>query len=107
MAGSSIYAVLAVLGLPYVVTALPLFVQPKLPEIMKILGSQSGAALAWLHFIATDLFVGRWVFLDSRKNDMNVFLMALILFFTAMLCPLGFILYLVARAATRPKAVFA
>jgi Domain of unknown function (DUF4281) len=26
-------------------------------------------AAAWSHFIAQDLFVGRWVYLDSRKNS--------------------------------------
>ena len=94
----------AILAIPRMASVLPLFMLPKLPAIMELLGSQSGAALAWLHFIGVDLFVGRWIYLDSRKNGMNVALMAPILFFTAMLCPFGFILYSIARAVARPSA---
>ncbi len=94
----------AILELPYITTAIPLFANPKLPKIMELLGTESGASLAWLHFIAADLFVGRWIYLDSRKHNMNVWLMIPILCFTALLCPLGFIIYIVVRGVTKPQA---
>jgi hypothetical protein len=97
----------AVLELPSALPALALFVRPNLPDIMKLLGSESGATLAWLHFIAADLFVGRWVYLDSREHNMNVWLMGPILFLNSMLCPLGFVLYLIARKLTVPTAAMA
>ncbi len=94
----------AVLEIPNALPALLLFTRPNLPGIRALLGSESGATLAWLHFIAADLFVGRWVYLDSRKYNMNVWLMGPILFLNSMLCPLGFVLYLIARKLTVPTA---
>ena len=92
----------ATLEIPYYLSALPLFVNPKLPAMRELLGSETGATLAWIHFIGVDLFAGRWIFLDSRKYDMNAWLMAPVLFMTAMFCPAGVLLYLVARRATHP-----
>ena len=34
----------------------------------KGLGSEAGTATAWAHFIAQDLFVGRWIYLDGLRN---------------------------------------
>ena len=51
------------------------------------------------HFLAFDLFVGRWVYLDSRERGISAWLMAPILLVVLMLGPLGFILYLVVRTA--------
>ena len=94
----------AVLEIPNALPDLPLLVRPHLPSIMKLLGTEPAATLAWLHFIAADLFVGRWVFLDSREHNMNIWLMGPILFFNSMLCPFGFVLYLIARKLTVPTA---
>jgi|SRR5579871_373447 len=93
----------AILEIPYYLSALPLFVNPKLPAMRELLGSEWGATLAWLHFIAVDLFAGRWIYLDSRKLAMNVWLMAPILFMSAMFCPAGITLYLIARRLTHPE----
>jgi hypothetical protein len=38
--------------------------------IAYLLGSPVGAATAWLHLIAFDLFVGRWIYLDSRPRSL-------------------------------------
>jgi Domain of unknown function (DUF4281) len=34
-----------------------------------VLALQVAVADGWAHFIAQDLFVGRWVYLDSRRNN--------------------------------------
>ncbi|NJN43900.1 MAG: DUF4281 domain-containing protein [Anaerolineae bacterium] len=36
--------------------------------ISTLLGNPSGATIGWAHFLAFDLFVGRWAYLDSRER---------------------------------------
>lgn len=73
---------------------------PTLPVIAAVLGSPAGATIAWAHFLAFDLFVGRWAYLDSRKLGLNAWLVSPVLFLTLMLGPLGFLLYLALRSKT-------
>jgi apolipoprotein N-acyltransferase len=67
---------------------------PELSGVAALLGSPVGATIAWLHFLAFDLFVGRWIYLDSRERGVNGWFMAPVLFLTLMLGPCGFLLYL-------------
>jgi len=71
--------------------------QPTLSGMAALLGSEIGATIGWVHFLAFDLFVGRWIYLDSREKNISAWLMAPILFFTLMLGPLGFLSYLLLR----------
>jgi hypothetical protein len=73
---------------------------PELSGIAALLGSPAGATIAWLHFLAFDLFVGRWIYLDSRARRITAWAMAPVLFLTLMLGPFGFLLYLIARQAS-------
>jgi hypothetical protein len=106
-------------ALLYLALALPRFgelfaavASPTLPGIAAVLGTPAGAMLAWAHFLAFDLFVGRWAYLDSRERGVSALLMAPVLFLVLMLGPIGFLLYLALRAAygltrrpaTRPAA---
>jgi len=70
---------------------------PELSGIAALLGSPVGATVAWLHFLAFDLFVGRWIYLDGRERGVPAWVMAPVLFLTLMLGPCGFLLYLIAR----------
>src|SRR5262250_2771302 len=88
----------AALVLPRVGTIWPAVTKPTLPGMAALLGSPEGATIAWVHFLAFDLFIGRWIYLDSRERRLSALLMAPILFFTLMLGPLGFLAYLVLRA---------
>jgi hypothetical protein len=92
-------------ALLYLALALPRFgelfaavTSPTLPGIAAVLGTPAGATLAWAHFLAFDLFVGRWAYLDSRERGISAWLMAPVLFFTLMLGPIGFLSYLAVRA---------
>lgn len=80
-----------------------------LASMQALLGSGTGAAAAWAHFIAFDLFLGRWIFLDSRERGIPALVVSPLLVFTIMLAPLGVLVYLVVRAlrAPRPQAVAA
>src|SRR5262245_2716671 len=70
---------------------------PELSGIAPLLGSPAGATIAWLHFLAFDLFIGRWIYLDGRERGITPWVMAPTLFLTLMLGPCGFLLHLIAR----------
>src|SRR5215471_400488 len=70
---------------------------PELSGIAALLGTPVGATIGWLHFLAFDLFVGRWIYLDGRERGGAAWVMAPVLFLTLMLGPCGFLVYLIAR----------
>ena len=70
---------------------------PELSGIAALLGSPVGAMIGWLHFLAFDLFVGRWIYLDGRERGVAAWVMGPVLFLTLMVGPCGFLLYLIAR----------
>ncbi len=97
-------ALYVVLVLPGILQIFPALANPSLEGISGLLGTPAGATIAWVHFLAFDLFVGRWVYLDSRERNLSPLLVSPILFVVLMLGPLGFLLYLVLRQIlTRPS----
>jgi hypothetical protein len=97
-----VYAALVVPRLPELLGEIA---RPELPKIAALLGTSAGATIGWLHFLAFDLFVGRWVYLDSRDRGLSALLMAPVLFLTLMFGPIGFLLYLAVQGAVPGKAV--
>jgi Domain of unknown function (DUF4281) len=73
---------------------------PELPGIAALLATPLGAMIGWLHFLAFDLFVGRWIYLESRKRRITAWIISPVLFLTLMLGPCGFLLYLIVRRAS-------
>lgn len=71
---------------------------PTLGAVQTLLGSAEGATVGWVHFLAFDLFVGRWAYLDARKIGLTAWISSPVLFFILMLGPFGFVLYLLARS---------
>lgn len=65
--------------------------------VADILGSREGAAVAWVHLLAFDLFVGRWAYLDSQERRIHPLAMTPILWATFLLGPVGLLLYLILR----------
>ena len=97
----------------YLAVALPVFgdlwtavSRPSLPVLQAFLATPAGAAALWAQVIAWDLFIGRWMYLDSRDRGVHPLLMAPILVLTILLSPIGLLLYLgvrvVARTTTAP-----
>lgn len=92
-------------ALLYAVLVLPRFAEiftavsnPTLYGITTLLGDPAGATIAWAHFLAFDLFVGRWVYLDGRSHRISAWFISPILLLLFMLGPVGFLFYLVVRA---------
>ncbi len=89
----------AVLVLPSFMGVLTAVANPDLAGIRALLGTPAGATIGWVHFLAFDLFVGRWLYLDSRERGLSPWLVSPVLLLTLMLAPIGFLVYLLARAA--------
>jgi len=87
----------AALVLPNLDTVFPAVASPTLEGIRDLLGTADGAAAAWAHMIAFDLFVGRWAWLDGRTRRMPALVMSPILVLTILLGTLGLLVYLLAR----------
>jgi hypothetical protein len=56
------------------------------------------ATASWLHMLPGDLFIGQWIYLDSRKRNLSPWLVSPTLFLTCMSGSIGFILYLIVAA---------
>lgn len=85
------------LVLPQLAPLLAELASPQLTQIAALLGTPAGATIGWVHFLTFDLFVGRWVYLDSRERTISAWLVSPILCFVFMFGPLGFLLYLLVR----------
>lgn len=95
----------AALVLPRLGEIWPAVSSPTLSGVAALLGSPAGATIAWVHFLAFDLFVGRWIYVDSQERRISAWLMAPVLFLTLMLGPAGFLLYLIVRSVGVPSPV--
>jgi hypothetical protein len=93
----------AALVLPRLDTIWPAIARPTLTGVAALLGSPEGATIAWVHFLAFDLFIGRWIYLDSQERRLSALLTAPVLFLTLMLGPLGFLIYVVIRAVATSR----
>lgn len=92
-----------VLVLPNFVDVLTAVANPNLTGIMALLGTPAGATIGWVHFLAFDLFVGRWLYLDSRERELSSWLVSPVLLLTLLLAPMGFLTYLLVRSVSSSK----
>jgi len=87
----------AALMTPRLFELAPALLRPELPTIAALLATPEGATIAWAHFLAFDLFVGRWVYLDGRARGVSAWVTSPVLFLALLAGPLGFLLHLVTR----------
>lgn len=87
----------ALLVLPDALNVFAQVSNPALGNIAALLGTPAGATISWVHFLAFDLFVGRWAYLDGRERNIPWWLVSVALFFILMLGPVGLLLYLALR----------
>jgi Domain of unknown function (DUF4281) len=88
----------AALVIPNIGNTFMSLLNPNLEGISKLLGSSSGATIGWVHFLAFDLFVGRYAYLESQKRNLNPILMGLVLFSILMYGPLGALIFFAVKA---------
>ncbi|MCW3814074.1 ABA4-like family protein [Micromonospora sp. DR5-3] len=101
-----VLVIYAILVIPALADVLPAVASPTLDGVRDLLGTADGAAAAWAHMIAFDLFVGRWAWLDSRERGVSALVMAPVLVLTILLGPLGLGAYLAVRARwPQPAAI--
>ena len=98
---AALYLALVLPGLPGVLGAVS---SPSLEAIAPLLGTPEGATVAWVHFLAFDLFVGRWIYLDARARGITPWLTSPLLFLTLMLGPTGLLGHLLVRGRLRAAA---
>lgn len=91
-------------ALIYAIVLLPIFTtvwagvsNPTLPGVIELISNESGATLSWVHFLAFDLFVARWIYLDSRERNIFALIISPILVSVLMVGPVGFLIYMVVR----------
>ncbi|GAB3444645.1 ABA4-like family protein [Actinophytocola sediminis] len=89
----------------WVIAAFPLLgplwslvTQPTLAATDALLTDPRAITVFWAQIIAWDLFVGRWMYLDSRRRGVHPLIMAPVLVFTILLSPIGLPAYLVLRS---------
>lgn len=89
----------------YLMMMIPIFPQfwaavsaPDLGTLREVLGTAHGAAAVWAHLIAFDLFVGRWIYRDSRERGISTWLVSPLLLLTIFLSPIGLLGYFTVRA---------
>ena len=92
-----VVVIYALLVIPAFGEVLPAVASPTLGGVRELLGTADGAAAAWAHMLAFDLFVGRWAYLDSRARGVPVLIMSPVLLLTILLGPLGLAAYLLVR----------
>jgi len=88
----------AVLLVPDVLSVWTTVSNPDLASIQTLLATPAGATIAWVHFLAFDLFVGRWAYLDSRRLQLSPWLVSPALALILLFGPLGLLVYLALRA---------
>jgi hypothetical protein len=60
-------------------------------------GGDTGMLAGWLHYLCFDLVVGCWIFNDAQSRQIKHWLIVPCLFFSFMLGPVGFLLYMVVK----------
>lgn len=85
--------------LPVAGLVLPEVIAPVQARVMTLLGTPTGTTLAWAHFVAFDLFVGRWIYCDSRSRQYSAWWVSPVLVLTLLVGPVGLLVYLASRTA--------
>lgn len=91
-------AIYAVLVLPQIGSILPALSQPSAENLAALMSDPLAVTIGWAHYLAFDLFTGRWVYLDSREKNLSAWITGVILALVFMLGPLGWLVYLLWQA---------
>jgi hypothetical protein len=70
---------------------------PDLAGVRDLFADADVVAAVWAQVLAWDLFIGRWIYLDSRERRIHPLIMAPLLVLTILLSPIAVPLYLAVR----------
>jgi hypothetical protein len=70
---------------------------PDLDGVRTLFADDDVVAAVWAQVLAWDLFIGRWIYLDSRERRIHPLAMAPVLVLTILLSPIGMPLYFALR----------
>ncbi|GAA3606849.1 ABA4-like family protein [Nonomuraea rosea] len=90
-------AVNLILMVPLFAEFWPVVTQPSLEGLVSLATRPEALAALWAQIIAWDLFVGRWMYLDSREKNVHPLVMAPMLLATILLSPIALPAYLLLR----------
>ncbi|MFC6014458.1 ABA4-like family protein [Nocardia lasii] len=91
----------AIVTIPVLGTLVRLVLSPSLDAMITAAAHPAVLTALWAQIIAWDLFLGRWVYLDSRERDIHPVLMGPLLVGTILLSPIVFPVYLLVREVAR------
>lgn len=77
-----------------------------LEGVMSLFTVSSAVLAGWLHYLAFDLIVGWFIATNAAKEGIHQLIIVPCLFFTFMLGPTGFLLYLLVRLIFTKKYFF-
>lgn len=86
-----------VLVLPGFFQLLPTLMNPTLTAMSTLLSTPTGTTAAWTHFLAFDLWTGRWVYTDTQTRTIPGWVRTVCLACVFMAGPFGLLLYLLLR----------
>lgn len=72
-----------------------------LAGVMQLFTNPWTVLAGWLHYLAFDLLVGAWEVRDAQKNGVPHLLVIPCLFFTFMLGPIGYLMYVAIRGVVK------
>ncbi|MFD4432484.1 ABA4-like family protein [Nocardia sp. NPDC058497] len=87
----------AIVAVPVLGAMWSLVTSPSLAAITDAVADPAVLTALWAQIIAWDLFLGRWIYLDSRDRGIHPLLMAPLLIGTILLSPIALPIYLIVR----------
>jgi TRAP-type C4-dicarboxylate transport system permease small subunit len=68
-----------------------------LANVKALFQNDDAVAAGWLHYLAFDLFVGAYVVRESQKLGISRWIFTLILPFTFMFGPVGYLIFFITK----------
>ena len=68
-----------------------------LQDVMLLFKNESAVLAGWVHYLAFDLLIGRWIATDASSHKISKWFVAPCLVCTFMFGPVGFLLYFILK----------
>ncbi|MEX0287624.1 MAG: ABA4-like family protein [Flavobacteriaceae bacterium] len=75
-----------------------------LASVMELFTNENAVLAGWVHYLAFDLLVGMWMLNQNKNLGIHQLLMAVCLFGTFMLGPVGFLAFTMIRTFKKEKS---